>query len=52
MKQIDMSSEAISKRLRQVDQIRYLCLSLMKAKKKSNLKKQKVEKKDDRQNRK
>lgn len=34
MKQIDMSSEAISRRLRQVDQIRYLCLSLMKAKKK------------------
>ncbi len=36
-----MSSEAISRRLRQVDQIRYLCLSLMKAKKKSVEKKKK-----------
>jgi hypothetical protein len=34
MKKIDMSSEAISIRLKQVDQIRYLCVSLMKAKKK------------------
>ncbi len=36
-----MSSEAISRRLRQVDQIRYLCLSLMKAKKNSVEKKKK-----------
>lgn len=50
MKKIDMSSEAISRRLKQVDQIRYLCLSLMKAKKISDKKDQNKEKKDDRQN--
>ena len=36
MKKVDMSSEAISRRLRQVDQLRELCLSLMKAKKLSD----------------
>jgi hypothetical protein len=32
MKTIDMSEKAILRRLRQVDQLRDLCLSLMKAK--------------------
>ncbi|MEP7148707.1 MAG: hypothetical protein ABI857_07470 [Acidobacteriota bacterium] len=32
MKKIDMSEKAILRRLRQVDQLRDLCLSLMKAK--------------------
>lgn len=48
MKKIDMSGDAISRRLRQVDQLRYLCLSLMKAKKKSNKMPANDEKKDDR----
>lgn len=43
-----MSSKAISIRLRQVDQLRYLCLSLMKAKKKDKSGEEKDEKKDDR----
>lgn len=43
-----MSSEAITRRLRQTEQLRVLSLSLMKAKKKSDEEKQKVEKKDDR----
>ena len=38
MKKIDMSSEAITRRLRQVDQLRELSLSLMKAKKDSDAK--------------
>jgi hypothetical protein len=33
MKQIDMSSEAVTRRLRQASELRDLCLSLMKAKK-------------------
>lgn len=33
MKKIDMSSQAITRRLRQTDQLRELSLSLMKAKK-------------------
>jgi len=33
MKKVDMSSEAITRRLRQVDQLREISLSLMKAKK-------------------
>ena len=41
MKKIDMSSEAITRRLRQVDQLRELSLSLMKAKKDSDAKKKK-----------
>jgi len=36
MKKVDMSDEAITRRLRQVDQLRELCLSLMKAKKASD----------------
>jgi hypothetical protein len=36
MKKVDMSSEAITRRLRQVDQLRELSLSLMKAKKMSD----------------
>jgi hypothetical protein len=32
MKKVDMSSEAITKRLRRTDQLRELSLSLMKAK--------------------
>lgn len=36
MKKIDMSSEAITRRLRQVDQLRTLSLSLIKAKKESD----------------
>lgn len=32
-KQVDMSEKAILSRLRQVDKLRTLCLSLMKAKK-------------------
>lgn len=39
-----MSSEAITKRLRQADQLRELSLSLMKAKKESDEKKKKEEK--------
>ncbi len=36
MKKVDMSEEAILRRLRTVDQLRELCLSLMKAKKVSD----------------
>ncbi len=36
MKKVDMSSEAITRRLRQVDQLRELSLSLMRAKKESD----------------
>lgn len=36
MKKIDMSSEAITRRLRRVDEMRVLSLSLMKAKKESD----------------
>ena len=39
MKQVDMSSEAITRRLRQTDQLRELCLSLMKAKRDSDAQK-------------
>ena len=38
MKKIDMSSDAITRRLRQTDQLRELSLSLMKAKKISDTK--------------
>jgi len=38
MKKVDMSSEAITRRLKRVDQLRELCLSLMKAKKVSDAK--------------
>ena len=36
MKKIEMSSEAITRRLRQTDQLRELSLSLMKAKRDSD----------------
>ena len=36
MKKVDMSEQAILRRLRTVDQLRELYLSLMKAKKESN----------------
>ena len=36
MKKVEMSSEAVTKRLRQVNQLREFCLSLMKAKKVSD----------------
>jgi hypothetical protein len=36
MKKVDMSDKAITRRLRQVDQLRELSLSLMKAKKESD----------------
>ena len=38
MKKVDMSSEAITRRLKTVDQLRELCLLLMKAKKDSDAK--------------
>lgn len=41
MKKVDMSSEAITRRLRQTDQLREISLSLMKAKKESDEKKNK-----------
>ena len=43
MKKIDMSDKAITRRLRQVDQLRELSLSLMKAKKVSDEKKKQAE---------
>lgn len=39
MKKVDMSEEAVLRRLKTVDQLRELCLSLMKAKKMSDEKK-------------
>jgi len=36
MKKVDMSEEAVLRRLKTVDQLRELCLSLMKAKKLSD----------------
>lgn len=47
MKKIDMSSEAITRRLRQVDQLRELSLSLMRAKKISDEKKKKEQDKKE-----
>ena len=38
MKKVDMTEKAILRRLKQVDQLRELCLSLMKAKKVSDKK--------------
>ena len=43
MKKIDMSEEAILRRLKTVDQLRELCLSLMKAKKVSDEKAERSE---------
>ena len=45
MKQIDMSEEAILRRLKTVDRLRELCLSLMKAKKVSDKKNNKADEK-------
>ncbi len=42
MKKVDMSEPAILRRLKTVDQLRELCLSLMKAKKESDEKSQKI----------
>lgn len=44
MKKIDMSSEAITRRLRRTDQLRELSLSLIKAKRESDEKKSQMEK--------
>jgi hypothetical protein len=44
MKKVDMSETAILRRLKTVDQLRELCLSLMKAKKLSDAKLKLVEK--------
>ena len=48
MKKVDMSEQAILRRLKTVDQLRELCLSLMKAKKvsdeKAALEKRRLEK--------
>ncbi len=41
MKKVDMSEQAILRRLKTVDQLRELCLSLMKAKKESDEKSEK-----------
>jgi hypothetical protein len=41
MKKVDMSDKAITRRLKQVDQLRELSLSLMKAKKVSDEKSEK-----------
>jgi hypothetical protein len=49
MKKVDMSSEAITRRLKQVDQLRELCLSLMKAKKIHDEKSKNVSHKDEKQ---
>lgn len=38
-RKVDMSDEAITRRLKKVDQLRTLCLSLMRAKKESDEKK-------------
>jgi hypothetical protein len=43
MKKVDMSEQAILRRLKTVDQLRTLCLSLMKAKKESDAKKRETE---------
>ena len=42
MKKVDMSEEAVLRRLRTVDRLRELSLSLMKAKKESDEKKEKL----------
>lgn len=46
MKKVDMSDEAITRRLKQTDQLRELSLSLMEAKKESDEKKKQAEKKN------
>jgi len=49
MKQIDISSGAITRRLRQTEQLRVLSLSLMKAKKVSDGKSKEFNRKDERE---
>jgi hypothetical protein len=49
MKKVDMSSEAITRRLKHVDQLRELCLSLMKAKKLHDEKTKNASPKDEKQ---
>jgi hypothetical protein len=44
MKKVDMSEQAILRRLKQVDRLRALCLSLMRAKKESDEQKKQEEK--------
>jgi hypothetical protein len=55
MKKVDMSEQAILRRLKTVDQLRELCLSLMKAKKisdeKAELAKKTTVKTEDNENR-
>ena len=46
MKKVDMSDKAITRRLRQTDQLRELSLSLMKAKKDSDEKAEKKKQQD------
>ena len=50
MKKVDMSEKAILRRLKQVDQLRTLCLSLMKAKKASDEKAKENNPKDIKEN--
>jgi hypothetical protein len=50
MKKVDMSDEAITRRLRQVDQLRELCLSLMKAKRDSDEKAEQNKAVEEREN--
>ncbi len=49
MKQVDMSEQAITRRLKRVDQLRELCLSLMKAKKVSDEKAEKKKRENAKQ---
>ncbi|HEX8396858.1 MAG TPA: hypothetical protein VF644_05495 [Pyrinomonadaceae bacterium] len=49
MKKVDMSEAAILRRLKQVDQLRELCLSLMKAKKIHDEKAKNLPPKDEKQ---
>jgi hypothetical protein len=50
MKKVDMSEAAILRRLKTVDQLRELCLSLMKAKKDSDEKAKKNQETDKKTN--
>ena len=52
MNQVDMSEQAILRRLRTVDRLRELCLVLMKAKKITSEKSKEASEKDDRKKRK
>ncbi|HEX8737250.1 MAG TPA: hypothetical protein VF721_18095 [Pyrinomonadaceae bacterium] len=50
MKKVDMSEQAILRRLKTVDQLRELCLSLMKAKKASDEKARQDKAAEEREN--